>query len=207
MLEEQVESIAQITLRPSERLSTVKAHMLEGVMLLEEWGVTSPNKRDYQRLEEHFRANGRGRSASNIRRATQRYYDYLKKGETQMMLGIEEKEIADQQEDTSVEVPTEEKESVFFSVDTPNTEYSTADTEAEQKPKRGRKPKNAAERKTVKLSIYLTESLFADLRDLAHYTQQDISDVLFGLVEDFSLRNREALLDYRSFLARRKAIK
>ena len=103
------------------------------------------------------------------------------------------------------EVTTEEKDTQAFSpVDTPEAEYIT---DTESKPKRGRKPKNADERKTVKLSIYLTPSLFADLRDLAHYSQQDISDVLFGLVEDFATRNSEALLDYRSFLARRKILK
>ena len=103
------------------------------------------------------------------------------------------------------EVTTEEKDTQAFSpVVTPEAEYIT---DTESKPKRGRKPKNADERKTVKLSIYLTPSLFADLRDLAHYSQQDISDVLFGLVEDFATRNSEALLDYRSFLARRKILK
>ena len=164
---------------------------------------------------------------------TRSYYNW-KKGEKQMSLIFEETEAtganepegtepqlreklpeaesvavqevigADDEADVQ-EVTTEEKDTQAFSpVDTPEAEYIT---DTEQKPKRGRKPKNADERKTVKLSIYLTPSLFADLRDLAHYSQQDISDVLFGLVEDFATRNSEALLDYRSFLARRKILK
>ncbi len=102
------------------------------------------------------------------------------------------------------EVATGRKDSGSLSVDTPQAEYIT---DTEQKPKRGRKPKAAAEKRTVKLSIYLTPSLYSALDDLAHYDQREISDVIYGLVEDFTERNAEQLLDYRSFLARRKAIR
>lgn len=105
------------------------------------------------------------------------------------------------------EITTEEEDSGSPSVATvePVDESPADDTPAQ--PKRGRKPKAAAEKRTVKLSIYLTPSLYSALDDLAHYDQREISDVIYGLVEDFTERNAEQLLDYRSFLARRKAIR
>ena len=75
------------------------------------------------------------------------------------------------------------------------------------KPRFGRKPKNAADRRSEKMSIYLTPQLMADLRDLANYSQLDISDVVFNLIEDFTLRNCEILQDYREFLSRRRALR
>ena len=57
------------------------------------------------------------------------------------------------------------------------------------------------------MSIYLTPQLMADLRDLANYSQLDISDVVFNLIEDFTLRNCEILQDYREFLSRRRALR
>ena len=89
MQEGQIERIALATLRKNERLSTVKKNMEAGVLYLEEKGVTEPNDTDFKDVEAHFHAEGRKRSAADIRRATERYYEY-QKGEKQMSFEFEE---------------------------------------------------------------------------------------------------------------------
>ena len=67
--------------------------------------------------------------------------------------------------------------------------------------KAGRKPKPPAEKRSVKLSIYITPGLANDVRDLAACSRQDISDITFALLEDFVERNRETLNNARNFFA------
>ena len=87
----------------------------------------------------------------------------------------------------------------------PVDESPADDTPAQ--PKRGRKPKAAAEKRTVKLSIYLTPSIYEGMKTLASATQQDVSDIFFTLAEEYVTRNSDKVQDIRSFFARLGAIR
>ena len=65
------------------------------------------------------------------------------------------------------------------------------------KPKRGRKPKAAAEKRTVKLSIYLTPSLYANVKDLANLYGKSITDYIVSLIERDTEAKQEHLIFFR----------
>ena len=65
--------------------------------------------------------------------------------------------------------------------------------------KRGRKEKPEAERRSVKMSIYLTQGIYDGLKTLAAATQRDISEILFGLAEDFVNRNEDKIKATKNF--------
>ena len=65
--------------------------------------------------------------------------------------------------------------------------------------RRGRKEKPEAERRSVKMSIYLTQRIYDGLKTLAAATQQDISDVIFSLAEDFVTRNEDKIEATKNF--------
>ena len=83
----------------------------------------------------------------------------------------------------------------------------TEDEQPKTQPRRGRRPKNEQERRSVKLSIYLTPKLYEGLKFLASAKGEDISDVVFTQLEDFVLRNSENVNNIRNFFASLGAIK
>ena len=87
---------------------------------------------------------------------------------------------------------------------------SAADTqsvgEASTK-RRGRKVKPDAERRSVKISIYLTHDVYDGMRDLAAASKQDVSDIFFTLASEFVERNADKLNTVRSFFASLGVIK
>ena len=83
----------------------------------------------------------------------------------------------------------------------------TEDEQPKTQPRRGRRPKNEQERRSVKLSIYLTPKLYEGLKFLASAKGEDISDVVFTQLEDFVLRNSENVKNIRNFFASLGAIK
>lgn len=79
---------------------------------------------------------------------------------------------------------------------------------AEDTPKRrGRKSKPEADRRSVKISIYLTPSLYEGVRLLASARQEDISDVIFSVLDDFVDRNSDKISTVRDFFASLGVIK
>lgn len=228
---ELIKQIAEATLRKGERLSTVYQHMIEGVELLEEWGIQNPKDTDFLQLQEHYEALGEKRTAANRRRETKRYYDWLREQQQPSLFGLleaAEKEDTDMSEIVDVEPVGTENEApdmqgevheVLASenesagqeqVEAVTTEKEDTDSPSPvvtDKPRIGRKPKLAADRRSEKMSIYLTPQLMADLKDLSNYSRQDISDVVFGLIENFTQRNSEILQEFREFLSRRKVLR
>lgn len=198
----------------SER--TLTTWITHGVGYFDALGITWPNDTDYQGLKAEMLATLPGvrrETLIGLKQAgkrvveTQKFYEWLKQqeGKKQMSLFEEtEPEVIEpvSSESVAVQEVTTEENTVSLSMDAVEP---VNDTPVQHK--RGRKPKAATEKRTVKLSIYLTPSLYSALDDLAHYDQREISDVIYGLIEDFTERNAEQLLDYRSFLARRKAIR
>ena len=83
----------------------------------------------------------------------------------------------------------------------------TEDEQPQTQPRRGRRPKNEQERRSVKLSIYLTPKLYEGLKFLASAKGEDISDVVFTQLEDFVVRNSENVKNIRNFFASLGAIK
>ena len=79
---------------------------------------------------------------------------------------------------------------------------------AEDTPKRrGRKSKPEADRRSVKISIYLTPSLYEGVRLLAASRKEDISDVIFSVLDDFVDRNSDKISTVRDFFASLGVIK
>ena len=66
--------------------------------------------------------------------------------------------------------------------------------------RRGRKSKPEADRRSVKISIYLTPSLYEGAEELAHMMKQDLSSVIFSLLEGFVGRNTDKLRAHQDFL-------
>ena len=79
----------------------------------------------------------------------------------------------------------------------------TEDEQPKTQPRRGRRPKNEQERRSVKLSIYLTPKLYEDLRDIASYHRQDISDVVFEALEKLVVSEGDDIRAFHLFLASR----
>ena len=77
----------------------------------------------------------------------------------------------------------------------------------ETRRKAGRKPKPPSEKRSVKLSIYITPRLADDVKTLAACSRQDISDITFTLLEDFVERNRDILENAKSFFSNLGTIK
>lgn len=65
--------------------------------------------------------------------------------------------------------------------------------------KRGRKEKPEAERRSVKMSIYLTQGIYDGLKTLAAASQRDISEILYSLAEDFVNRNEDKIEATKNF--------
>ena len=87
-------------------------------------------------------------------------------------------------------------------VDIPNaSRLADKLTEEEPKPRRGRKLKPDAEKRSVKFSIYLTPKVHEALRDLAASVASDISDLILIALEKFIENNDERLQAYRNFKA------
>lgn len=82
-----------------------------------------------------------------------------------------------------------------------------SENKAKTQPRRGRKPKDEQERRSVKLSIYLTPKLYDGVEELASMLKQDVSEVVFTLLEDFVARNSEKMIAHQNFLASIGAIK
>ncbi len=82
----------------------------------------------------------------------------------------------------------------------------TQETE-EQQPKRGRKAKPDAEKRSVKISIYLTPEIYNGLKICAAISQQDLSDFFNQLASDCIERNSEAISAYQAFLDKFGGIK
>ncbi len=91
--------------------------------------------------------------------------------------------------------------------DEPDTHTLSVEAVQEGQPRRGRKPKAEQERRSVKLSIYLTPKLYEGLKFLASAKGEDISDVVFTQLEDFVARNSENVENIRNFFASLGAIK
>ena len=64
---------------------------------------------------------------------------------------------------------------------------------------RGRKPKPANEKRTEKINVYLTPSLYADIKDLAYFSKRELSEVFLSLASEFVDRNRTTLEAFRKF--------
>ena len=79
--------------------------------------------------------------------------------------------------------------------------------ETPAQPRRGRKPKDEQERRSVKLSIYLTPKLYEGLKILASIKREDISDMVFSQLENFVERNSENVKKARNFFASLGVIK
>ena len=86
-------------------------------------------------------------------------------------------------------------------------EAPEAQETVETQVKRGRKEKPESERRSVKMSIYLTQSIYDGLKTLAAATQRDVSDVIFDLAEDFVTRNEDKIAATKVFFDSLGAIK
>lgn len=82
-----------------------------------------------------------------------------------------------------------------------------SENKAKTQPRRGRQPKDEQERRSVKMSIYLTPKLYDGVEELASMLKQDVSEVVFTLLEDFVARNSEKMIAHQNFLASIGAIK
>ena len=71
----------------------------------------------------------------------------------------------------------------------------------EPKPRRGRKPKQGNELRSVKLSIYLTSNMFEATRDLAALLRRDVSSVVSEALKEKLDQNAEKIAAFREFLA------
>lgn len=82
----------------------------------------------------------------------------------------------------------------------PSQAVDAVDVEPE-KVKLGRQPKPESERRSVKISIYMTQSLYDNIRDLAALSRQDVSTVIFYALSELVDRNADTLNAYQGFLA------
>ena len=161
--------------------------LLKCVNFFTERNIISPSKTDYEMLENYIRENDgktpRGeKTVNDWLGAVKRFYNFCE-GESQMsFINSDESKC----EDLSLESNLESKHDFKFS-------------DSGQVVNRGRKPKRPEDKKSAKLNIYLTPSLCEDLKELAYYSEREISEILFSLASDFVERNRAKLEAYREF--------
>ena len=224
---ELIERIASETLRKGERLSTVTKYMQEGVELFEKWGITRPKDADYQHLEVYYRDTGLKRSAAERRRITKRYYDWHVKpqqlmftdmqsetGKEHAMANLEHADAVRGVEGSGTGAPVVES---ISDVSVVESEAEVAgqgvSTEREAssldngKHSRGRKPKPQTELRNVKMSIYLTQTVFEGIRDIAAMQRRDVSNVVFDALADLVAQNSAKLNAFQRFLAELDSIK
>ena len=160
--------------------------------ILEGSGRSLPSEEDYSTFREmRLQKDSNPRTVQDRIHRIKKYYEWR---QTQEMKDIEEISGNQSQEREDINTPKEKAE-------------GAEDIAETSKPKRGRKPKAEADRRSEKLSIYLTPQVYADMKTLAHSVEQDISDIFFSLAEDFVARNSERLSAYRDFLAQANPLK
>ena len=201
----------------------VRRYLMRSIEHLNVGGILSPVESDFQNLEAWARTQLKSvASVSEWVREAKKFYDWKFK-RRQIKMFDEEHEGQQERESLQVESETfagNEDTSIVsgevtgiyeVSQDEPvNVEAQVPITEAEQpqpQARRGRKPKQEDERRSVKLSIYLTPKLYEGLKFLASAKGEDISDVVFTQLEDFVERNSENVENIRNFFASLGAIK
>ena len=176
----------------------IRGDLAEFLDLLEGNGRTWPSEEDYRAFREmRLHKDKTPRTVIDRIQRIRKYYEWR---QTQSMSERQATMILEEQaEAVAVNTPKEETAGFVAATDEGIAEDS--------KPRRGRKPKAEEDRRSEKISIYLTPRVYADMRALAHSVGQDISDIFFSLAEDFVERNSERLNAYRDFLAQAKPLK
>lgn len=186
----------------------LKKHLPISLKFFDEKGILSPSDDDFDMLKiflkkqrdekgnfpEDATVEDRVKLTRNFYKFYNRYNP--KKGDSQMSV----------QDNTNTEAQASE-------VINPEVEISTHEQEAEAEintaqetedkaisgATKGRKPKPAEDRRSEKLNIYLTPTLYQDIKDLAYFSKREISDIYFSLSNEFVERNRKILEEYREF--------
>ena len=178
----------------------IRGDLAEFLDLLEGNGRTWPSEEDYRAFREmRLHKDKTPRTVIDRIQRIRKYYEWR---QTQAMSERQGTMMLEGQAEAEAVNTPKEKAAGFVS---PADEHEGI-AEA-SKPKRGRKPKAEEDRRSEKISIYLTPRVYADMRALAHSVGQDISDIFFSLAEDFVERNSERLNAYRDFLAQAKPLK
>ena len=191
--EQEIDSILflEFSGKPKGELRRIREDTLDFNVWLEGIGHTLPSAEDYDGYARERKIRV-GKTASQPYEAAEKaaarvraMYEALarQKGEGAMSEVVEVEEglqgVHEQEAETPLPVEVEE--------DTP-------------KP-RGRKPKPECDRRSVKFSVYLTPRLYEGAKELASMKQQDLSDVIFSLLEGFVERNSDKLREHQNFLA------
>lgn len=206
MIDERYYAVKELTQEARSKLQ-------KSVEYFDSLGISIPDAPDLVRYREYLSAQ-KGRKKGTLlapktiedyMSVTEDYYNWLRAERREVKMFEDNTGAVDSVSEpatraSEAESQTAESEALS-SVDT-----SAVESE-DLKPKRGRKPKPESEKRSVKLSIYLTPEVYEGMRTLAYATQQDISDVFFTLCEEYVSRNREQVNDIRSFFSRLKAIK
>ena len=167
--------------------------LLKCVNFFTERNIISPSKNDYDMLESYIRENEgktpRGeKSVNDWLGAVKKFYNFYE-GQSQMSFINSSSNHVDNSPASEILSPEFEE---GHDANITN---------------RGRKPKRPEDRKSAKLNIYLTPSLYEDLKELAYYSEREISEILFSITSDFVERNRAKLEAYREFKQRAGIIK
>lgn len=155
----------------SRKLIALRGRLKEGLEYFSSKGISVPTEEDYDAWREVLKATKSGRAKGTpISDKTTKDFVYAFKN---FISWRDSRQM-------TIEVP----------------EVSEAQ---ETQVRRGRKEKPEAERRSVKMSIYLTQRIYDGLKTLAAATQQDISDVIFSLAEDFVTRNEDKIEATKNF--------
>lgn len=155
-------------------------------------GITYPTAPDFETLKEvlSHKPGKRGKVRSKDTQQdmishARKYYDYIKKA------GKADMTTAPETTEQQTAAPT-----------APMTEQPQ-----QTAPRRGRKLKPEAEKRSVKMSIYLTPEIYEGMKACAAISRQDLSDLFNQIAADCVERNAEAIKEYRRFLDRIGGIK
>lgn len=177
--------------------SELNRYLDAGLEFFEARGIELPSEGDFSLWEEQLLTTLKPNTVRHYIREFRKFTDWCRqKRDRSMSLDFE----ATTTEATStggvnpqLREKLPEAETVEFAEDTPK--------------RRGRKSKPEADRRSVKISIYLTPSLYEGVRLLASARQEDISDVIFSVLDDFVDRNSDKISTVRDFFASLGVIK
>ena len=177
----------------TKRISSLRTRLQEGIAYFDGKGITSPTNADYAEWRSVLQATKPGNKKGNFMRPktssdwvndVKGFYNE-RAGRVQMTIAPEI-------------ISGTSPESVA------QVEPERAAEMTDVKPARaslGRKPKAENDRRSVKVSIYLTPALYNGVKNIAALSQQDISTVIFSALSNLVDRNADTLKAYETFCA------
>ena len=156
--------------------------------ILASHGRTFPEESDYQEYRTLKSTDKNTKTTEDRIRRIKRYFDTFQKGEAQMT--IPESPITE----TAGIIPA--GNSVVTADPVPDTDHQSEEPEASSTLEASRmgRPRKSPEGRNKKLTIYITEELEEDVKDLARIVGTTTPDYVFRLIER-EAKNRSQALD------------